>query len=164
MSSFKQKFIFPNTHTFVIFLSVFIIFGINNFFSINEPFRYSVLTYGFMAIFFNIRSEKTTVWSGIIKIGILILSYIFLYSFSDLSNWELSIVIMLFTLPLFSLVISLLAQYFSNILYQKRIVFIDLKLISLVAEKKISSLDVAYSIVGWLSIILWLIIMYSSKH
>ncbi len=163
MCSPKLKFDFPYTYTFIIILSVVLIYVFNKFLTFDESLKLSVLIYGFMAIYFNYASEKVTVWNGIIKLSILILSFFILYSISNLSNWELSTVIKLFALPAFWLVLSLLAQYLSNRIFHKKQVFIGFKLISLVTENRISYLDVIYSIIGWLSIISWLIIMSSSK-
>ena len=57
--------------------------------------------------------------------------------------------------------ISLVGAYLSNKFYKKNIVFIGLHLISLITEKRITLLDVLYSIIGWLSFVIWLVSIYS---
>lgn len=144
-----------------IVLSTLIVYYVVSTMDYKEAISYCVTIYFVFSYLINIKPEIDSIWFKIASIILLLFSYLFLVRYSELRNYEMTTVLKLFSFPLYWTIVCYLAASYSKRKYAKNIVFIDLKLLKIATENRITLFDVIYSIIGWVSMVIWFVIVFS---
>ncbi len=122
-----------------------------------EVLLYSVFIYGIFSIHINDNSFTKSFWSITTCILYLLLTYLILYFFSGLKNFDNKTNLLLFSFPFYWTVVTFIGNIYSRKKFSKVLNFVYFFRKSRIISKGrvITGLDFIYTVVGFFTIIIW---------
>jgi hypothetical protein len=156
MSKFnKSKLEFPIEFFIILTLCTVGVFFISEYLEHKEAIILSALIFGIFSIYINDNSFVSQNLSKFICILLLLVSCLILSIFSELRNIDTSLVISLFSFPLFWTISTFIGNHYSEKKHTKVLNFIYFFNAKATVGKKVTGFDFIYTVVGFFSICIW---------